>query len=363
MSVYQWTRNRQRVIPTAPGQEALERDFYPSPPLPYSNKTLLPGSYHQAMSYPAGGGYPPTQLMDYDDLLPPETTMKGMTLWNDMPVTHEQSDFTSSMVVSPTALTRAILDGTSPPVAGPEYAGPYPRTNSVPFRGMFMRGSVPLTVNDTGHNTVLVPDGSGGFMEITEEEFAARQADNGGSRVYTELTPEQARVGARMLEALAIIQAYQNEVRETGGDPWKMEIVTAGQMIGQEITDVDDATFAEELEASLMEGGYDASQIAMYFAWVASIRQAAEDVGLTVSLQEAVNTMGGAVLVMSQEDVQERFVEMSPAQLQYWDQWITNLEAYLAGTLTVIEEEEPKSGIPTAALIAGAAAAAYFLLR
>lgn len=311
-------------MPTAPGQQAIEREFFPGPPRPYSRDTLLPGSYHSAMSYPAYGGYPPAQLVDYDDLLPEfEDGMRGTTLWNNRPVVKDQSDFTSVVVKEPTQLAQDILWGEASPVAGPEYAGPYPRTNSVPFPGMFMRGTS--------------PSGDGG----------------------RQLTPDQLRVASRVLEVWGMLAAYQDRVLSEGGEPWKTEIVEAAQTVGQALTDVDDATFSEELEASLLESGYDTSQIALYFAFIAGIRQAGADSGLDVTLHEAVGSLGGAVLIGSQEDMQERFYRMSDAQLEYWDRWVDNMEAYLSGTMVEVTEEP--TGIPTWAVAAGAAAALFLL--
>ncbi len=83
-------------------------------------------------------------------------TMRGSMFMNADPVVPHQSNFTSEQVVGRTAWARAISDGRAPPVEGPEYAGPYPRTNSVPFPGMFMRGQSPPMTQDPATDEELL---------------------------------------------------------------------------------------------------------------------------------------------------------------------------------------------------------------
>lgn len=407
------------------------------------------------MSYPAGGGYPPTQLIDYDDLeeFSGEQTMKGAMFLNSMPVAPDQSNFTSTIVVEPTALGRAILDGTSPPICGPEYAGPYPRTNSVPFKGMFMRG----TPNEGRRRSASGVDETRGVLsslselrdyinaELSGASPAQRQAlmrtlrravqlgqevraAEGTSEQRTMLlrakeeaehlwestrdlvqailagyddvpssdavvtpdlpptmpTPdplppgetqpthagEAAQVASYFQSTWGMLEAYMIQQEDQGLDPWKTDIMVAGQEIGQSLQmpgeppTMTEADYAQQLEASLREIGYDDSQIALYFTWIAGMRENSEEIlGEDLPLADAVGTMGGAVMMGSFEDVNTYFASMSPEMLAYWEAWSENLEAYLSGTVVVLEEEggtssEGKGGVPTGLLVGGAAALA-----
>lgn len=462
MTVYQWTKNQRRCIPTAPGQGEIERDYYPLPPLPNNNKDILPGSFHRAMSYPAGGGYPPTQLIDYDDLeeFSGEQTMKGAMFLNSMPVAPDQSNFTSTMVVEPTALGRAILDGTSPPICGPEYAGPYPRTNSVPFKGMFMRSTanegnrrsasvgtdsvrgVLSTLGElrdyinaelsgasptqrqalirtlrraiTLQQEVRAAEGTSAeritLLRAKEESAALWESTRdlvqailagfddvpGSEAVVTpDLAPtvappsaplgdthpthsaEAALIASKFQNAWGMLEAYMIQQEDAGLEPWKTDMMTTGQQIGQRLQEVGqpptmpEADYAQQLEASLREIGYDDAQIALYFSFIAGMRElSVATLGQDLPLADAVGSLGGAVMMGSYEDVNTYFAAMTPEMLAYWDGWVDNLEAYLSGTMVVLEDEVPPAeedeapsaeeeggGIPTGLILGGVAAA------
>jgi hypothetical protein len=179
-------------------------DYITGPVQDYPFVSYTPNGYQRAMStFPRSvwqeHGFPlldpplsPSQMQFVESL--GGDTMRGSMFMNADPVVPRQSDFTSEMVVGRTAWARAISDGTAPPIHGPEYAGPYPRTNSVPFPGMFMRGTM--------GTSSLVTQGP-----ATDEERLAQESLHAAARTFAALF-DAILAGQENIGRLSVLVAY-----------------------------------------------------------------------------------------------------------------------------------------------------------
>lgn len=121
----------------------MSNDYITGPEPGYPFISYTPNGYQRAMSWYPRSVWEAHGFPLLDPPLRGTSAMRGSIFLNARPVVPHQSDFTSGIVNSPTPYARAISAGAARPIPVPAYTGPYPRTNSVPFPGMFMRGAAP----------------------------------------------------------------------------------------------------------------------------------------------------------------------------------------------------------------------------